>query len=206
MLFKEYWYDWGKYNRLVFDKIYGQGVEKFHGLLPYFDFIGNYEHFHYLLLFVTAMFMLKLAARVATGRSTGGYVFRSYGAWLCALVVGFLAMAGIITTMKGFFGFPRPYYELSHVTMLYGTISPGGEFRSFPSGHVAFTAFWATLLWSQVWDILKPLLIAVVIGMCWFRIAIGVHYPMDVLTSICISMFVAGFFRTNFRKLFKVWK
>ena len=208
MPFKNIWYDWLGYNQWFFNLIYGSKVETLRPLFPLLDFVGEYTHFHYLLFFTTAMFVVKYATRTATGRSTGSYVIRSYAAWLCALVVSFGIMALIVGGLKEYLHLARPYHALSHVHLLYqgGVVGENDAFRSFPSGHVAFTALWVTMLWSQVWLILKLPLAVMLITMCWFRIAIGAHFPMDVLTSLCIGMFIAGFCRTRFRKWFKVWR
>lgn len=204
--YTDIWYDWGGFNTALFYEIYGFEVENLRGLLPYLDFIGEYTHFPYLLFATTLMFVLKYIYRKARGYEVGSYVFRAYGAWLAALIVGFFMMAVIVGGMKEYLSFPRPYTILNEVTLLYGTAMEDDAFKSFPSGHVAFTTLWVTLLWTQVWGVFKPLLMLALIASCWFRMAVGAHFPMDIVFSLLIGASCANFSRSYMRNKFKVWR
>ncbi len=73
---------------------------------------------------------------------------------------------------------------------------------SFPSGHatlaVAFYGLWAYLL-SRSHE-LRPrgrtvasgLLIALVLAVCWSRLALGAHYPSDVVGGILLGVSGVG--------------
>lgn len=202
--YKEYWYNWGGANTDLFYMVYGLFVKRLPEALPILDALGEHKNFHYFLLAFTALFAIKYLYRKVAGYDTSGYLFRSYAACLCTLVGSFLVMAVIITGMKEYIGFLRPYAQLADVTLLYGVADAADQSRSFPSGHVAFTALWVTLLWSQLWWFLRPFLLFTLVLMCWFRIAIGMHFPMDVVTSIIIVRLTVSAVGFGFYRAFKV--
>lgn len=104
------------------------------------------------------------------------------------LMLGNLALAGIlIVTFKNIYQRPRP--EILHLVEEKGF--------SFPSGHsLAVTIMVGTLivifsqrikdqLWKRIVQILLGLyLVSVLIS----RVYLGVHYPSDVLASICVGL------------------
>ena len=104
------------------------------------------------------------------------------------LMLGNLALAGIlIVTFKNIYQRPRP--EILHLVEEKGF--------SFPSGHsLAVTIMVGTLivifsqrikdqLWKRIVQILLGLyLVSVLIS----RVYLGVHYPSDVLASLCVGL------------------
>ena len=104
------------------------------------------------------------------------------------LMLGNLALAGIlIVTFKNIYQRPRP--EILHLVEEKGF--------SFPSGHsLAVTIVVGTLivilsqrikdqLWKRIVQILLGLyLVSVLIS----RVYLGVHYPSDVLASLCVGL------------------
>ena len=104
------------------------------------------------------------------------------------LMLGNLTLAGIlIVTLKNIYQRPRP--EILHLVEEKGF--------SFPSGHsLAVTIMVGTLivifsqrikdqLWKRIVQILLGLyLVSVLIS----RVYLGVHYPSDVLASLCVGL------------------
>ena len=104
------------------------------------------------------------------------------------LMLGNLTLAGIlIVTFKNIYQRPRP--EILHLVEEKGF--------SFPSGHsLAVTIMVGTLivilsqrikdqLWKRIVQILLGLyLVSVLIS----RVYLGVHYPSDVLASLCVGL------------------
>lgn len=104
------------------------------------------------------------------------------------LMLGNLALAGIlIVTFKNIYQRPRP--EILHLVEEKGF--------SFPSGHsLAVTIMVGTLIvilsqrikdqhWKRIVQILLGLyLVSVLIS----RVYLGVHYPSDVLASLCVGL------------------
>lgn len=91
----------------------------------------------------------------------------------------------IVVLIKHFYPSPRPFAELELTPL----ISVSDPFGSFPSAHAAvFGSIAGTMLVYRIrvarWYILSAILIA--IG----RVAVGVHWPGDVLTGILLGLAV----------------
>lgn len=104
------------------------------------------------------------------------------------LMLGNLALAGIlIVTFKNIYQRPRP--EILHLVEEKGF--------SFPSGHsLAVTIMVGTLIVilsqrikNTVWrKIVQILLSLYIVSVLVSRIYLGVHYPSDVLASLCVGL------------------
>ena len=104
------------------------------------------------------------------------------------LMLGNLALAGIlIVTFKNIYQRPRP--EILHLVEEKGF--------SFPSGHsLAVTIMVGTLIVilsqrikNTVWrKIVQILLSLYIVSVLVSRIYLGVHYPSDVLASLCLGL------------------
>ncbi|HMQ77350.1 MAG TPA: phosphatase PAP2 family protein [Flavobacteriales bacterium] len=106
-----------------------------------------------------------------------------------ALVI--LASAGIaalvVNVLKFTIDRPRPFDVLPFVTKL-----AGGGGGSFPSGHTsdAFAATLAITLLLRRWWVALPMFVwALAVG--WSRMALGVHYPSDVIVGAVIGALAA---------------
>ncbi len=99
---------------------------------------------------------------------------------MIAVVFGGLSLAIIFKTG---FGLPRPPVELQATPR-------SGE--GFPSGHtMTATVLWGALaLWGRAWTANRRWsMAAVLIGLVGFsRLALGVHYLVDVLASVAFGM------------------
>jgi undecaprenyl-diphosphatase len=107
-------------------------------------------------------------------------------------VFAFATLVGIVLEegLKGLFQVPRPAAALGldHVRVL-------GEVKlknSLPSGHAVFAAVVAmTQGWRRGWQWNLPLwMFAVVV--CWSRLYVGAHYPLDVIAGTAVGAF-AGY-------------
>ena len=106
----------------------------------------------------------------------------------CFLMLGNLALAGIlIVTFKNIYQRPRP--EILHLVEEKGF--------SFPSGHsLAVTIMVGTLIVilsqrikNTVWrKIVQILLSLYIVSVLVSRIYLGVHYPSDVIASLCVGL------------------
>lgn len=110
------------------------------------------------------------------------YDRRAAGFLLGTLFVGF----AVLIAAKGWFALPRPPAEVQAVTA-YGS--------GFPSGHaLGATVGWGGLavaldgLWSRRH---RALVAGVVVGVVAFsRVAIGVHYLVDVVAGVAVGLVV----------------
>lgn len=81
--------------------------------------------------------------------------------------------------VKGIVAAPRPFLELSDVTLLF----PYGDHDSFPSGHAAFLSGLVAALSFFLPAEKKAfrILLAVTILVGLARVAAGIHWPFDIL-------------------------
>jgi len=104
----------------------------------------------------------------------------------------------IINILKYTVDRPRPFEVDKHIEKLTGAGSP-----SFPSGHtgdVVVVALSMCLLFPrQMW--LLTIIWIWAIFVAYSRMALGVHYPSDVLSSVVISFIVAFASQKLFNKI-----
>ena len=120
---------------------------------------------------------------------------------IIALVLSVAVSGLLVTVMKVAVNRPRPpeYFGSKGVEVHAPLGSPSD--RSFPSGHTQ-TAFGAAAYLACVYPFLAPvfLVLAVLVGLS--RIALGVHFPLDVLAGAIIgSAFSVIGFLVNRRRL-----
>ncbi len=110
---------------------------------------------------------------------------------LCALIATLLSQS-----LKDFFNMPRPPSVLDAGQMI--LIGESHGWYSFPSGHTTAAFTLAGLISLQRWVPTK-IKVAVIVGALLVglsRIAVGVHWPQDVLAGMATGWFaaVAGIF------------
>jgi undecaprenyl-diphosphatase len=103
--------------------------------------------------------------------------------------------------IKEIFDRPRPCLTLPDVHLLVGC----GQTYSFPSGH-AVTSFALAVFLTLVYPRAKWVLFPVAFLISYSRIAVGVHYPFDILAG----MLLGGLFGYLFYRIFVIqqnfWK
>lgn len=89
--------------------------------------------------------------------------------------------AFVLTSMlKWGLDFPRPLAVLGTTAHVIGEME---LHRSFPSGHSVYAALFVGTLWPLVPVPLRSLLIGFLLWVGWSRIAVGAHFPSDVLAG-----------------------
>ncbi len=125
---------------------------------------------------LTALILLWLAYAVWRQRQRPPRDF-----WLLGLSL--LFTAALVHLLKWWVARPRPFAEWPQIDQL----ALGGQ-GSFPSGHTAevFTLLFA--LWPLTRSpFLRFLLLAWALLIAYTRMALGVHYPTDVLGGIAVA-------------------
>ena len=149
-------------------------------------------------LVIAVIFALGVREQVRTGSDERLCSQRTIA--MIAVVFGGLSLAIIL---KSAFGLPRPPVELQ------ATPRSGS---GFPSGHtMTATVLWGALaLWGRAWTAKgRWSMAAVLVGLVAFsRLALGVHYLVDVLASVAFGLVYLyamwSFVRTNAMRAFGV--
>ena len=117
--------------------------------------------------------------------------------WVAATAAASVLSCGLVVLLlKWLVARPRPFLvDLSIVQLSSGV---GG---SFPSGHTgdAFAIAMVLVLVFRRWVVAVPALLWA-LGVGWSRMALGVHYPSDVLGGILLGTLSAALWSAYFRK------
>lgn len=120
--------------------------------------------------------------------------------WGYRLVLTFLCSTFLSQFLKGAFQIPRPWIQDPTLSPVEGAVA-GAAGYSFPSGHTqsagvlyGAVALEGRSLWVRVCGALLVLLVA------FSRLYLGVHTPLDVGTSLCLSLVLLVGLRWLFRR------
>jgi undecaprenyl-diphosphatase len=99
-----------------------------------------------------------------------------------ALVISIALSGLVVNVIKPIVDRPRPYEHFAQLGIeVHAPLDPPPD-KSFPSGHTQ-TAFGAATYLSCMYPALSPLFLALAVLTGLSRIAVGVHYPSDVLVG-----------------------
>ncbi len=94
----------------------------------------------------------------------------------------------LVPLLKSFFDYPRPLIILGkqNVTVL----GNPDTLHSFPSGHSAYVILLAASLFPDIPRLGKIALITFTLLVCVSRIAVGAHFPADIVGSLMLALTV----------------
>ncbi len=143
--------------------------------------------------FITPLLILSLSYRKKT---------RNLGRKASYLIVAVLTAVLITTSLKYSINRPRPFVTYDFIEKM----SSGGS-PSFPSGHTtdAFVIATAMSLAFPQLSVVLPFFVWAVL-VAYSRMALGVHYPVDVLVGILIGLAAAFGWYLVFRKKYLLKK
>ena len=121
----------------------------------------------------------------APGRARGMFLAVLAYRPLALLLLAVAVEAVLVSVLKGIFHQPRPQLLLADVHTVVKL-----SWGSFPSGDAAQAGVTACALWQSAarrgwW---RLLLVLYVLFVCYERIYIGVHFPLDVLTGATLGV------------------
>lgn len=188
-MLKSVLYDWGGLNIALFQLING-----FHPV--WWDRamrLGTWVADHRTLAFVLGI--VAVAFLRTSSRDTVSERF----ALAAGFAAAYVATSVLVWAAKLAVDFPRPaealWPELTRVLVV-----PGDPY-SFPSGHAARAAMTATLFWPYL---KLGLRLAAVLAVAWIalsRIALGAHFPADVVAGAAIGVLVPRVLQSCLRRL-----
>lgn len=202
----DWWYTWMGANQDIFGFIYNKGISQLYFLFPLLQEAADYKNIHLYCIAVIVITLSQYVYRKLNNYRYDAYYVRSQIAWLLSFLFGFLLMAGTTALLKDFAAFPRPFVSIRGVTLIYQSMAESKFYESFPSGHAAFAAFLVSIFWSRSVSSVRPFLALFFVAVCWYRVAIGAHFPADVVYGALVGFISVGLCRKFICKSMKVWK
>ena len=171
-----WWYAWGGLNHALFLAINHAGGG---WLWDHLALWGTAAGDHQLAPIYTAV-LLALALKRPNWLAVQAVLV-----FLVAYLIDWALVAGI----KPWLDFPRPPRALGEAAV---HILGRAEYaHSFPSGHTAFAfVLMASLLPGAHW-VLKVVLVVFALWVGWSRMAVGEHFPADVLGGALLGLLPA---------------
>jgi len=186
MTFKQLFYDWNGLNVALFEAINHATPDWLAPLAHIGNTLGNYWGGPLLLI---ALLIWSWHLNTATQPAMSALAVRTQAQ---RFVLGFVLTWLTVALLKLLVDFPRPVVALPGMVRIIG--EPELQY-SFPSWHAAYTMLVVVTLWPLVTRRLRALLVVLLVWMGWSRIAVGAHFPADVLAGFLIGGVLAGIAR-----------
>lgn len=173
-MLRHWLYDWGDANVDLFLSINRAVPDAWLWLPESLTWLGSY----WGAPAVAAMLLLWIR------RQSGDEELRAKRA-LIRFLLGLGTALSVGAAAKEAFAFPRPWTALGEaVFRVVGT--PDSRY-TLPSGHATYVAVLAAAMWPLLgWSARLALLVfAVAVG--WSRVALGAHFPADVLAGFALG-------------------
>ena len=109
---------------------------------------------------------------------------------LFVFAAAFLLDLMFVEWAKHYFHCPRPFVILPPETIHFigAPMQRTEYYLSYPSGHASFAGLLAASTWPALNRIGKGCVLVFVFWTCWSRVAIGAHFPADVLAGAASAM------------------
>lgn len=175
-------YDWGGANAWLFYLVNGAHNAVTDRVMALGTWLGGHGNFS-LYLAILALLAVFRVARSANSRDAAPSREEALR-WLAVVAVfsaGYVVDGWLIGWLKPMLDFPRPPAALAP-----GSVHIVGdpEYRhSLPSGHASFAMLVGASLWPVLNRLGRVLAVAFVVWVGVSRIAVGAHFPADVLAG-----------------------
>lgn len=187
---KDFFYDWFGLNVFLFEQVNSISGGFYDVMMKKITLLGDKKLLPYYVAVIAAYAALVLFYKIVTKKSGKAQYFQ---VWIgIFLVMGAGLLASQITVSKGkeYFAYQRPYAALpaNEVRQL-EVQEPKDANHSFPSGHVAIITAIIVSLWPVFSGNAYFFAGLTIFSVAWSRMALGVHFPADVLFSFIITFF-----------------
>jgi membrane-associated phospholipid phosphatase len=187
-----FFYDWGGANSAFFYAINGVHHPIYDQVMLLGSYLGKYTMFAIYFPLILGFYL---------------WARRHDREWLRVIVtlgVSYIVMAALVFALKAGFSLPRPFVVLppGSVHIMDGIIQAEKPMTSFPSGHSAFIMLMAAGLWPILTRGGRMLACLCVAWVALSRIALGVHFPADIVGGLSLSFAILYGVRKAVAKIF----
>lgn len=205
-------YDWFGLNQWLFLLINGHYGEAFDRFMLAIMPLGDHHNFKYYLIAFTLIGIIKV---MIDGRRTGALPWRERArptiAMLTSMTLGYMLCGLTIGISKAVFKMPRPFVTLRDPSYALHFAGPYPDFEdyyaSFPSGHAATIWFLVALWWPVMPPAIRIITAIIAVLVCWSRLAIAMHYPIDIIiggligagSAIVVRRFICRYMSVTIR-------
>lgn len=206
---KQVFYDWFGLNAWLFTLVNGAHGRTYDNLMLQVMEIGEHEHMIYWVFAIAVFLFGRLGVRHMQGKPLQPGDIRREIALIILLIMGYMFYALIVGVAKTVFAMPRPFmiFDATNGGMHFAGPVPeeADWYAAFPSGHAATMGFLTAALWHRL---IKPWMryaaIALVALICWARVAVGMHFPADVMYGVLIGVFAAWVVKRYVFRMMKI--
>jgi membrane-associated phospholipid phosphatase len=195
---KTFFYDWGGANEALFKSINSMSTGGWYdALMILLSRTADHENFPYIILLLLFCTFLDYGMRKLRARGGATHSLIAWFGVFCVLTASYWVAGGSVRLMKSHFELPRPYVAIGpeDVKLLEFRTDPADDYRSFPSGHASFITLLVVSIWPVLSSGMRKFALLLIFGVCWSRIAVGMHFPADVIGGALISLTVTFLLR-----------
>jgi len=187
---RDLWYDWLGFNTFLFKKINSLSDLPAYGpLMKGITLFGEKNLLPYMLGAICIFAFSSIVVRIVLNKGGArNYLFT----WITITLMissGLFISNSIVDYITSTASYPRPYVLIPANEINLLEILPVAEaYRSFPSVHVIIITILAFSLWSTLNETFRWIAVLLVFSVAWSRIALGVNFPMDVISGFAITL------------------
>lgn len=189
-------YDWGGWNEKIFLFVNSIQDPTYDKIMLLATAMGSRTMLPvYLAAIIAYALCMAVVRRIKYGRGNVRIYLRGWLSIVLVIVGSFVLYVVTVGMLKHWIGFPRPFVGLpsGSVRQIGDALATGDFYASFPSGHATFATLMITAIWPVLWPYFRTFGICFVVLVCWSRMALGVHFPADVLGGVIIGFVLTRF-------------
>lgn len=189
-MLKEILYNWNGANTAIFYAVNGiKGGELYEKTMLFGTMLADHHNFPFYFLFFVAIALFHVRRMPYSKRHA--YLW-AWGGVLTVFLISYAIDGVVVKTLKTFFAFPRPFEALpkGSVHLIGPMMDVSKHFESFPSGHASFAMLLVASLWPILHKIGKGMGVLFILWAGMSRLALGVHFPMDIVTGYVTCLLV----------------
>jgi len=199
-------YDWDGMNETIFKAINGFHTEIYDSFMILISQLADKHNAPYYLaalaVWVSINFLIK---KIRSGSDANHYMVIWFGVFL-VLIASLVIDREVVKMTKENFSYPRPIAALGpwNVALLDTGREEKDNYFSFPSGHVSLVTVFVVALSPVLSEFMLSLGILLIPLTALSRIAVGRHFPADVLGGFLISLIITLLVRALIRRVLRI--